>query len=178
MAEKKYQKLKQRVKLRTIVFFTVGLFFETIAFFVGYADNIPFIFKLISPDYFKAKEGLRTLEEKTELNKRDRGFDEISQVILKELTLQNLHTKLVGVSVIKISRGRPVIAFSAKKAGPRTPIIVELSDGQKPEWNLEFLANRVSELKSKNVFEFAIAIFFLGVLIQIINFFVDKKDSI
>ncbi len=177
MHEGEHQKSKRQIKhLRIIVFFVVGLLLETIAFFVGYADNIPFVFKLVSPDYSNAKEGLRTLEENLEINKGNRGFDEIGRLILRKLILENPPEQLVGVEVIKISR-EPAFAFSAKRVGVRTPIAVELSNGQKLKWNFESLASQVSDLKSKNIFWFAVVIFCLGVLIQVINFVTDKRDS-
>jgi len=159
------------------VLFGIGLVLEIIGFLVGCADNIPFIIKFISPRYAKAKVGLQILDKSDELNVQDCGFGEIAQIVMGELRLNNPPEKLSSVSVTKIFRGNAKLAFSKKDVRKRIPVTVELSNGQKPEWDLEALTSWVNDLKSKGVFKIAVIVFLLGIAVQVISFVVDKTVS-
>ncbi len=167
-------KLKRRL---VIIIFFVGLFFEIVGFLIGYADNVPFVFKFISPDYAKAEKGLLTLEKKMELNKQDIGFKEIAHVFFEELKLQNPPEALVDLSITRIIRGNPYLSFGRKEVKPKISIGIELSDDQKLNWELEPLTILVNELKNKNLFKWAVAIFFSGIVVQVIGFVIDKAAS-
>jgi hypothetical protein len=160
-----------------VIFFIIGLCLEVVAFFVGYADNVPLIFRVVSPAYARAKQALSTLRGGEELSKEHSGFKEIASLLLKELKSHNPPERIATIDVIRIIPEKPVLMFSTKQVGPKTPIVVELSDGQKPEWDLESLEDRVSQLKSTHLFRVAIGIFLLGVVVQVIGFVVDLKSS-
>jgi len=46
-----------------VILFLLGLFLEIAAFFIGQANDIPLVIKIISPDSSKAEAGIRALKK-------------------------------------------------------------------------------------------------------------------
>ena len=57
------------MRASTKYLFAIGLLFEIAAFFWGQSDNIPYVSKIISPNYTEAIEGLKIAEEQLQKNK-------------------------------------------------------------------------------------------------------------
>ena len=67
--------------------------------------------------------------------------------------------------------------FSANRAREQIPIEIHLSNGQTLNWNLDALNTKVVKLKSSHLFVWAIIIFIVGVVIQIIGFSIENKKE-
>ena len=82
--------MKERI---TLFLFVIGIVFESLAFFIGYADHMPFLFRVISPTYYRVNKGYEKLRDDKVLKPADKGFVEISQ-LFKDVAASIIHQKL------------------------------------------------------------------------------------
>lgn len=157
--------------------FAIGLLLEIAAFLGGQADNIPYVSEIISPSYIEAIEGLKVLDKEMILYPKDHGFKQISKIFLEKAAEENPPEKLVKIVVLKIQRKGARLGFSERHAKEEIPIVFELSNGQKLEWQLEHLIESVNKIKADRTFKVASVIFILGVVLQIIGFVSDLRQN-
>lgn len=155
--------------MKAIILFVLGLFLVIAAFLGGQEDHLPFVLNAISPDYMQAREALRRMQSTLTLGPHDPGFAQISRIFLKELALQNPPDEVASVSVVRIQRRQPLLDFS-KATREVVSVAFELSNGQTLEWSLGLLMARVSELKKGYVFIASVALFVVGIILQIKGF--------
>ncbi|HCP91331.1 MAG TPA: hypothetical protein DIT76_04685 [Spartobacteria bacterium] len=67
-----------------------------------------------------------------------------------------------------------MIAFGENRAAEIIPLQVELSNGQKVQWDLKQVEAQVTSLKERRVFDYAAVFFILGTVITIIGFVVER----
>jgi hypothetical protein len=157
-----------------IMLFIIGLLLEALAFLGSHAENVPFVLSIVSPSYVKAKDGLRQMEKIIVLAPNQCGFDELSGLFLKQLALWNPTKDVSSISVLKITREKPVFVFNRLHATEKIPLIFTLSNGQNIKWDLAALTEDVKNLKATRLFLASIVVFVLGVGIQILGFVVVK----
>src|ERR1035438_8627686 len=63
-------------------FFFCGLSFQLAGLLIEYSDNLPNEYKFIAPSYFRAREGIRTLETKHKLSIGQAGYRELSAILV------------------------------------------------------------------------------------------------
>ena len=160
----------------TIVLFIIGLLLEALAFLGSHAENVPFVLSLVSPFYVTAKDGLKQMERTMILIPNQSGFDELSGLFLKQLALWNPGKDVSSVSVMKITRKSPALAFDRLHAKEKVPLIFTLSNGQDLKWDLKALMEDVNNLKAKRLFLASVVVFVIGVGIQILGFVVEMPD--
>ena len=158
----------------TILFF-LGLFIEVAAFFGDHAANIQFVMKLVAPKYVQAQSGIQILSNKKKLEFKDPGFAVIADIFMAELREQNAPKAVDGISIIGISRANAFMNFSPNRAKEVIPIKFSLSNGQTLDWDLEFLVTRIDKLQNRNIFCYAIIVFFVGAFIQCIGFVIESR---
>jgi hypothetical protein len=78
--------MKFKVKLKTVVGI-IGVILTVVGWFISHANYLPLVYRLVTPRYVRAQAALVKLhgDEKV-LNKGDRGFNEICEVIKEDLT--------------------------------------------------------------------------------------------
>ena len=82
-----------------ITLFIIGLFIESVAFFVNQIENIPFAIKIISPKYSDSLKGLQKLESSLVIEPSDKGFDEFQEIFLNLLREQNPSQNIDSITV-------------------------------------------------------------------------------
>jgi len=159
----------------TLILFVFGILVEAIAFFIGYADQVPFLFRVISPTYYRASKGFEKLRDVKSLKPTDKGFIEISQLFKNVAAKQNPPEVVERINPTEFVRKGAMQAFTADRVKEVIKVDVKLSNGQAVSWDLNEISSMVKALKSTNTFKWALIIFSLGVLIQIIGFILWKK---
>jgi len=162
----------------TLILFVSGIFVETIAFFIGYAEHVPFLYQVISPTYYCANKGFEKLRDVKLLKQTDKGFIQISQLFKDVAAKQNPAEVVERINPTEFIRKGAMQAFSTDRVKEVIKVGVKLSNGQTVDWDLNEISSMVKALKSTNTFQWALKIFSLGVLIQIIGFIIGKKFSI
>ncbi|MBL7136932.1 MAG: hypothetical protein ISS81_10165 [Candidatus Marinimicrobia bacterium] len=157
--------------------FIFGLFIEGIAFFVNQMENIPFVAKLISPQYGHSLNGLQKLESSLVIEPKDEGFNEFQEIFLNRLREQNPSQNIDAITVLKFQREGARMTLSQKRAKEVIPIKVFISNGQELVWNLEELTNQINNFKKKNTFVISIVIFLFGVAVQVFGFVIELKKK-
>ncbi len=155
-----------------LILFIFGIFVEALAFFIGYADHIPFLFRVISPTYYRLNKGLEKLRDVKRLKPTDKGFVEISQ-LFKEITAKQNPSEIIErINPTEFIRK---LTFSSDHTKEIIHVDVKLANGQTVSCDLSEIPTMVKALKSTNTFKLALVIFSLGVLMQIIGFIIGKK---
>jgi hypothetical protein len=162
----------------TLVLFVLGILVEAIAFFIGYADHVPFLFRIISPTYYRANKGLEKLRDVKSLMPPDKGFIEISQLFKNVAAKQNPSKIVERINPTEFIRKGAMQAFTADHVKEVIKVDVKLSNGQIVSWDLNEISLMVQALKLTNTFKWALIIFSLGVIIQLVGFLLGKKSGI
>jgi len=160
-----------------ITLFIIGLFIESVAFFLNQIENIPFVVTIISPKYSHSLKGLKKLESSLIIESQDDGFTEFQEIFLNLLRKQNPSQNIDSISVLKFQREGARMTFSQKRTKEVIPIKVFISNGQELDWNLEELTSKIENFKKKNTFVISICIFLLGVTIQIVGFIIELNKK-
>jgi len=161
----------------TIILFIVGLLFEFAAFFGDQAKNLPFVMRLVAPEYSHAQAGIYTLSTKKTLEPGERGFAVISEILFAQLRKKNKPEDVSRVSIQKFFRGTARIAFGQDRAREVIPIDVSLSNGQTLHWSLGSLTTEVDAMQNKNLFAYSLVVFLFGVFIQCIGFVGQYRED-
>jgi len=144
------------------------------AFVVANAENIPFVYRILSPSYFNALNGLNNLSSKKILTPDDTGFIEISNILIGLLREQNSPEAVKNISVKKFVREDAFLSFSTENVKEIVPIEVHLSNDQNIKWDVQSLSLNIEKLKTSNIFLWSSIVFAIGVLIQIIAYMIEK----
>lgn len=155
--------------LSSILFIT-GLVIEAIAFFIGYAESVPFVYRIISPAYYHANKGVDILSENRVLEPNDDGFQEIERLFKTVAQKQNPPEVINSLSALQFLKKNAAMTFSKDRAKEVISVEVKLSNGQSVNWDLNEISDLASQLKSSSLFYWALAIFLFGILIQVIGF--------
>jgi len=165
------------MKRLAIILFIVGLLFEAAAFFGDQAANIPFVMRLVAPEYSQAQQGIQMLSTKKTLKPEDAGFSVISDIFLSTLRQENAPSHVGMISIQEFTHGGARLEFGENRAREVIPINVALSNGQMLEWNFASLREEVDALQNQNLFGYAVVVFFLGVVIQCCGFIVEHRKG-
>lgn len=151
----------------TIGLLIFGLLLEIAAFAIGNTGHIPWLLPIIAPAYYRANVGYNKLNSDKLLESNDKGFTEISNLFIEIAAKQNSPEVLKNIKIIKFIRKGAVLGFSTDKAREKIPVEIQLTNGQTVEWDIHEIMLLVDNLKSKNIFIFAVIIFVFGVVVQI-----------
>ena len=171
------KKYKLNLTLAMFLFF-LGIMVESLAFFVGHADHVPFVFRVISPTYYSANKGFEKLRDIKLLKPTDKGFVEISQLFKEIAVKQNSVDVIKKITPTEFTRKNAYQSFSTKRVKEVIKVEVKLSNGQVVDWDLNIISTMVKDLKSTNTFKIAMVIFAIGVFIQIISVVINTPKSI
>jgi hypothetical protein len=92
-----------------------------LAFLGSHAEDVPFVLSIVSPSYVIAKDGLKEMERTMVLTPNQRGFDEVSALFFKQLSLWNPGKDVSSVSVAKITRKNAALGFGRLHAKEKVP---------------------------------------------------------
>ena len=139
------------MKTVTIALFVLGLLVSFTAFAADHATSIPWVLRLFAPHYYHATNPAgKTLDEQKTLTPADEGFQEIQEIFMGLLARQ---LPKLPVSVARFTRGTAMLGFSESCAREMIPLDVELSVGQKLQWDLT--ARTSSSLHTASPLHFA-----------------------
>jgi len=159
-----------------LLLFIIGLLIEMLAFFVGNAEFVPIIYKVVSPSYFRASSGLEKLQKEKSLEPQDHGFKEISDLFKLVALKQNKPEVVNKIEVDKFVKKGAKLAFNPERVSEKIEVEVKLSNGHIVKWDLNEIEPMVDNLKSPYIFYWALSLFLVGVVIQIIGFKIRKND--
>jgi len=163
-------------KLGTLIFFA-GIVLSICAFVVDKADHIPVVLRLVVPAYVHARAGLAKLQSTKVLVPADEGFAQISRLFFETASHENSPELLATLSIKSFTRQTAMIAFGEDRAGEIVPLQVDLSNGQKVQWDVRQVEAQVASLKQSRVFDFALALFILGTVIAVIGFLIERLST-
>jgi len=164
------------MKYLPLTLFVLGLLIEVTAFFIVNADDVPLVYKIISPSFYRANNGLNMLRETKKLEQKDQGFPEIAQLFKNVAVKTNSPDVVDKIDVTQFIRKGAMLAFSSDRAKEVIKVEVIFSNGQSVNWDLNEIDSMVKDMKTSNVFRWALIMFFIGVLIQIIGFWIFTKS--
>ena len=165
------------MKTSALVLFVLGILFAICAFLGDEADNMPFVLRLVAPEYTECQSGLVELEKEMILSPGDQGFEALAKTFLSRLARDNPPDRLAGVSITKIERNRPIAAFGKLLAGQVVKVTFSLSSGQTIDWSLDRLSEAVLALKTGRIFPFSAILLSGGILIQIVGFLLQVREA-
>lgn len=165
----------KKMQYLVIGFLIGGLFLEIAAFFIGNVSHISWLLPIIAPAYHRANVGYNKLNSDKLLESHDKGFTEISNLFIEIASKQNPPEVLKDISVIRFIRKGAVLGFSTESAREKIPVEIQLTNGQTVKWDMHEIKPLLDNLKSENIFKFAVGIFILGVSIQIIGIILEIK---
>jgi hypothetical protein len=160
-----------------IVIFVIGLVVSACAFVADKVDHIPAVLRLLAPEYARAEMALAKLKDTKTLGPDDNGFSEISKLFFQNAARENSPELLATLSIKKFARQTAMMAFGESKVGEVIPVEIELSNGQKVQWDLKQMETQAASLKENRIFHFSVGFFFLGLVIAAIGFFIDHIGS-
>ena len=143
------------------------------AFAADHATSIPWVLRLFAPHYYHATVARKTLDEQKTLTPADEGFQEIQEIFMGLLAQQNSAEKLRGVSVARFTRGTAMLGFSESRAREMIPLDVELSVGQKLQWDLTALDEQLATHRESVTFRYAFVAFIGGTVIETLAFLLE-----
>jgi len=165
-----------RKRLPVMLFF-IGLMLESAGFLLGAAEHIPLIYRMFSPGYVSAMEGLETLETQQLIDDSVTGFVELSNIFVNEASSQNTSEIMNRIRVTNFRlTGNSGLAFGKTGVRETVPVSITLSNGQKVEWNLVKIRQKVQQLKNRSIFAWGVALFVLGLFVQVLGFVVGKHE--
>jgi hypothetical protein len=160
-----------------ILIFVAGILLSICAFVADKVDHIPFVLRLLAPAYARALAGITKLQSTKSLFPSDEGFAEISRLFFNTAAHENPPEVLASLSIKSFTRQTAMIAFGEDRADEVVPLQVELSNGQKVQWDLRQVEAQLASLKESRVFDYAVVFFILGTVITIIGFVVERFGS-
>ncbi len=148
----------------------MGLVIEATAFLISQSDAIPVFYRILSPTYYYANNGISLLFEKQKLEPQDQGFDEISQMFKNIAATQNSAEILEQIKVTEFILKGGMLAFSETRAREVINVEVKLSNGQSLLWDMEEIRKLIDATKVTNIFHWTSVLFLIGIVIQIMGF--------
>jgi hypothetical protein len=144
---------------------------------IEYSDEIPIFYKYIAPKYYYGLIGFRSLRDHDFLYERQDGFNEISQILLKDL--QQRFTEKVKLRNVKFTQiwtpgwGYPETGFDTKVEYSVSMDALKIpGSGYDGSTNtiwfmpLQNLREKVEDLKEPNVLCWGLVIFFVGAIVE------------
>jgi hypothetical protein len=160
-----------------IIVFIVGILVSACAFIADKVDHIPAVLRVLAPAYLRAQAGIEKLKATKTLEPNDAGFSEITKLFFARAARENPPELLASLSVRKLTRQTAMMAFGESQVGEVVPVEVELSNGQKVQWDLKQIESETAPLKESRIFHFSVAFFILGLIIAAIGFFIDHASG-
>ena len=157
------------------VLFVFGLVLELTGFFLGHAKEVPFTEQVIARGYVRARTALAEIGSDP-IREGQPGFAELSDVVLDELRENNPPEVLRRVSIVEFIPGSSVsLSLLNAPIGQNKIIQVKFSNGQRLDSSIQELRLGVQKLRQRALFNVAIVIFSVGIVLQIIGFLLDKR---
>lgn len=186
---------KNRIKVITLIFIFVGLFFQVAGFFTDKADKNQFLLKIFASNYVKAKEGYETVLQREKLyqNKHlsffkkflipdDEGFAELSEIgsdlILNEAKRnpQNNNIRLPSKLVISSIRTGSGTTISGEHSGNISFACDKYCPKEGLEISMKEIEGKLENLRNNSLFKWAFLTFCIGFVIQIISLWFNQKN--
>jgi hypothetical protein len=169
-----------------IILFVIGTTIQLAAIFGEHAVEIPFVIRNIAPAYAHASKGMETLVHGDHLKHGDEGFTEVAAVLLDNFKQKhNVSTNYTDLSIDDIwfdptamQAGESVDSFALVDfhvATVTTQIVGE--GGHTGLIHLLNLKSAIDELKTPSLLRFCFGMFFIGVIIDAVAFFLESRES-
>lgn len=164
--------MQRRFILRVVIFAFSTLLMVS-GYFLSKAEQLNFVMKAVAPDYCAAKHAVGDLEQIDTLVPGDLGFEQISNIMLRRLTLQ-VPAPVVQFYV-KIDRifyiGSQGSYASASGITTRMPVYFEPGiKGDSLKMDLQEIKEAVTTMKNEKIMTWSVILFVCGLLFNAINF--------
>jgi len=161
------------VKKLGVVIFIVGILVSVCAFVADKVDHIPAMLKLLAPGYIRAQTAIEKLKTAKTLEPSNAGFAEISKLFFERAARENSPKLLATMSIQKLTRQGAIRTYGELQVNEIVPVEVELSNGQKVQWDLKQIKAQATSLKESRLFHFSVGFFVLGLIIATAGFAID-----
>jgi len=152
------------MKKLEIVLKCFGVFIGIVGFFVSQADQVPWLLRILSPEYLEGMEGLSTLRNKSPLCPNDKGFAALSNIIMKH-EQETDPSKDVGI--IRVKKFSHMGSISGKHKGKSadalTLISFDLSDGGGGVETIGSLRIKLEQFRMNKTFRWMAFLLFVAI---------------
>jgi hypothetical protein len=176
------------------LFFFLGLCIQLIGLMIEYSDNLPQEYKFIAPSYFRAREGVKTLELTDKLSVGQVGYKEILPALVsyaqESMTAKGVTTftgakpDFTGVTIdgdlsyirwLIFPQNQPpifrVISFNLSRPG------WDFSKVNPVYCPIDSFKEEVEKLKGSSVWMCGLLVFFLGSVVEFLALFQELPHS-
>jgi hypothetical protein len=142
----------------------VGVLIAVAGFYISQADQVVWVLRIVSPRYLPGMEGLRKLEVDKSLRPGDKGFDELSDIVMARLRAAN-PSRDFGIIRLEEFKPFPVtkIEYKGKSALMLLPVTFDMSDGDGGIETIASLQLGLDQIRSRDVFKWMATLLFLGI---------------
>ena len=166
-------RLPFRWKKRLIL---TGLLLAVIGYHVRGLPPFRPIVGLLSSSFSDASAALRVLKRERALEPEARGFDALSQLILRELARRNPDAELAGVVIVRLERGDASITFDPTTVPQRVPVRIRVRGQPEPlDAGLDELDRFVEDAGRRVLQRWSLALFWIGILVAALSALVEEK---
>jgi hypothetical protein len=143
----------------------LGIALTIIGYLGGNAEKLPFVSRIVAPNYFLAKEGMKTLSIKKVLGPQDLGFTQIAEIFRKQLKPKEAAEKAqfeklaLGAGGMRFATGAP--------AEPFVELEIFIKGNASLKADLTKLGKDIDAMMDKRIFAIANIVFWLGVAVSI-----------
>jgi hypothetical protein len=173
------------MKRLPIILFIIGTLIQLAALFGEHAVEIPFIIRSVAPAYTHASKGVTTLVHGAHLKHGDDGFTELASILLDNFKQKhNVSANYSDLSIDDIwfdptaaQGGEFIDSFALIDYHIATvSTVIVGAGGHIGLMHLQNLKASVDELKVPNLLRFCFGMFFIGVIIDAVAFFLESRE--
>ena len=154
------------------VLFFIATALVILGFFIQHVSRFPRLLRILASSYCNAKQGFNELDSKDVLKPQNIGFKEISNLFVKDAP-QNFVNDNGKICILRFER-KLAIRFDSPKDGRQDykAVDVVLSNKGIIHSHMQYIIDIIEKNRSAILFKCARAIFFLGIISQILLFLI------
>jgi len=162
------------------ILFVFGILFGIVGFTFDNAEQIPVVYKVFLPKYNKEKEAIdyvENLNQGEKLQKNSMKFEILSQLILGNLAKNNSIDAVQVSEIIKNGESGLTLGNIINRDISLRIILKKEEKYYNFGISTHELNEQIEEMKNKNVFNWSLFLFSLGVLLEIIGWKIENKKE-
>jgi hypothetical protein len=153
-----------------------GLLLAVIGFHVRSLPPFRPLVGMLSSSFADASAALQVLKRDRALEPEARGFEALSELILRELARRNPDAELEGVVIVRLERGDSPIAFDPATVPQRVPVLIRVKGQAQPlDAGLDELDRFVADAGRRVLQRWSLALFWIGILFAGLSALVEEK---